>query len=124
MKAFAFGTCILVGCLATSLLAGDTRSPIAGSVPSSAKQAAANLDSRDTRSPIGSVPWSAEAAAAYLDGRLAWWMSWPTAVRDHQTFCVSCHTVAPYAMARPSLRADLAEQTPSRIESALLENVA
>jgi len=124
MKALAFGSCILAGCLATSLLAGDTRSPTAGSVPWNAKTAAAYLDSRDTRSPTtGSVPWSAKAAAAYLDSRLAWWMSWPTAARDHQTFCVSCHTVLPYAMARPSLRADLAEQTPSQVESALLENV-
>ena len=50
-------------------------------------------------------------------------MSWPTAARDHETFCVSCHTVAPYAMARPALRAALAEQAPSPIERKLLDNV-
>ena len=71
-----------------------------------------------------SAAWSEKAAAAYLDGRLAWWMSWPPASRDHETFCVSCHTVAPYAMARPALRVALAEQVPSLIERKLLDNVS
>src|SRR2546426_11999963 len=67
--------------------------------------------------------WSPKAAAAYLDGRLVWWMSWPTAARDHETFCVSCHTALPYAMARPALRSALAEKGPSAIEQRLLDNV-
>jgi len=50
-------------------------------------------------------------------------MSWPVAARDHQTFCVSCHTVLPYALARPMLRGDLGEQTASPAESRLIENV-
>src|ERR1043165_3662641 len=37
------------------------------------------------------VPWNARNAAAYLDGRMAWWLKWPTAARDHGTSCVSCH---------------------------------
>jgi squalene-hopene/tetraprenyl-beta-curcumene cyclase len=45
------------------------------------------------------------------------------AARDHDTFCVSCHTVMPYAMARPALRAALAEQTASPTEHKLLDNV-
>src|ERR1700683_2679565 len=53
---------------------------------------------------------SPAAAAAYLDGRMNWWMAWPSAQRDHETFCVSCHTAAPYAMARPTLRTALGEQ--------------
>ncbi len=65
-----------------------------------------------------------ESRRRYLDGRLTWWMNWPTAARDHQTFCVSCHTALPYAMARPALRAALAEQAPSPIERKLLDNVA
>jgi squalene-hopene/tetraprenyl-beta-curcumene cyclase len=67
--------------------------------------------------------WSGKAAAAYLDGRLTWWMGWPTAARDHDTFCVSCHTVLPYAMGRPALRTVLAEEAPSPVERRLLDNV-
>jgi hypothetical protein len=38
--------------------------------------------------------WNAKAAAAYLDQRMAWWVDWSNAQRDHQTFCISCHTSA------------------------------
>jgi squalene-hopene/tetraprenyl-beta-curcumene cyclase len=71
----------------------------------------------------GAPPWSPRAAAAYLDSRLAWWVDWPHACRDDHTFCVSCHTVVPYAMARSSLREDLEERAPSWIENTVLENV-
>lgn len=67
--------------------------------------------------------WSPQAAAAYLDGRAEWWASWKSAARDHDTFCVSCHTVAPYAVGRPALRAALAEQAPSAPERKLIDNV-
>lgn len=67
--------------------------------------------------------WNSKAAAAYLDQRAAWWMAWPSAARDHETFCVSCHTALPYALSRPALRNVLAEQTPSPNENKLLENV-
>jgi squalene-hopene/tetraprenyl-beta-curcumene cyclase len=70
-----------------------------------------------------SPTWNSKAAAAYLDQRAAWWMAWPSAARDHETFCVSCHTALPYALSRPTLRNVLAEQTPSPNESKLLENV-
>ncbi len=69
-----------------------------------------------------SVSWSGKAAS-YLDARMDWWMGWPSAARDHGTFCVSCHTVAPYAISRPVLRAALGEQTPSATERRLIENV-
>jgi squalene-hopene/tetraprenyl-beta-curcumene cyclase len=68
--------------------------------------------------------WSAKAAASYLDARVAWWMSWPTAARDHETFCVSCHTVLPYSMGRPALRGMLHEQGPSPVERKVIENVS
>src|SRR5262245_2547360 len=64
-----------------------------------------------------------KAAASYLDERFTWWMGWPTAARDHGTFCVSCHTVLPYALARPVLRAALAEPSGSPLERKLLDNV-
>lgn len=62
-------------------------------------------------------------AAAYLDQRASWWMTWPRAARDHETFCISCHTAVPYAMSRPALRRSLAEQAPSPDEQRILENV-
>jgi squalene-hopene/tetraprenyl-beta-curcumene cyclase len=78
----------------------------------------------DTSAPVArSGPWSAKAAADYLDSRVSWWIDWSHAGRDHHTFCVSCHTVVPYAMVRPSLRGDLGEQAPSSIERTVLENV-
>ncbi len=67
--------------------------------------------------------WSATAARTYLDGRMAWWVTWPVSARDHQTFCISCHTVLPYALSRQALRGELGEKAPSPIESKLLENV-
>lgn len=67
--------------------------------------------------------WDMRAAAAYLDARQTWWSAWPTAARDHETACVSCHTALPYALARPSLRAALHEKEPSSAERKLLDDV-
>src|SRR4051812_40926701 len=67
--------------------------------------------------------WSPKAAAAYLDQRATWWTTWPNAQRDHGTFCVSCHTALPYALARPALRQPLGETAPSAAEAALVANV-
>jgi squalene-hopene/tetraprenyl-beta-curcumene cyclase len=67
--------------------------------------------------------WNPKAAAAYLDQRQAWWMDWPKAARDHDTFCISCHTAVPYALARPALRSALGEEAPSANERRLLDNV-
>src|SRR5829696_5601497 len=64
--------------------------------------------------------WNRKAAAAYLDQRASWWSTWPNAQRDHGTFCVSCHTALPYALARPSLRQSLGERGASAPEAALL----
>ena len=66
--------------------------------------------------------WNPKTVAAYLDGRIDWWMHWPGAARDHETFCVSCHTAVAYMLARPSLRA--AGSKPSLGESRCLQNVA
>ena len=70
------------------------------------------------------VAWSPKAAAAYLDQRQDGWQKWPGAARDHGTFCVSCHTAATYALARPALRRTLGEAAPSASERALTENVS
>ena len=68
--------------------------------------------------------WDRKAAAAYLDGRMSWWASWPSAARDHETFCVSCHTSLPYALARPAMRSALAEHGPSADESTFIANIS
>ena len=70
--------------------------------------------------PVG---WNPKAAAAYLDQRQDWWQKWPPAARDRGTFCVSCHTAATYALARPALRGALGEAGPGATERALQENV-
>ena len=67
--------------------------------------------------------WDQKAAAGYLDRRQEWWMAWPTAQRDHETFCVSCHTAVPYALSRATLHTGLAEQSPSASERRLFDNV-
>jgi squalene-hopene/tetraprenyl-beta-curcumene cyclase len=67
--------------------------------------------------------WDPKAAAAYLDQRETTWMEWPGAARDHDTFCVSCHTAVPYIMSRPALRSSLGETAPSVVERKLLDNV-
>jgi squalene-hopene/tetraprenyl-beta-curcumene cyclase len=67
--------------------------------------------------------WNPKAAAAYLEQRESWWAAWPAATRDDGTFCVSCHTSVPYALARPALRAALGEKAPSENERRLIESV-
>jgi squalene-hopene/tetraprenyl-beta-curcumene cyclase len=67
--------------------------------------------------------WNSRAAAAYLDRRELWWTGWQGAVRDHETFCVSCHTAVPFALSRAALRTALGDETPSINERRLLENV-
>src|SRR5690348_9248798 len=107
------------------ILAGRTmkfiQRVLAGGVVLSAMGGLLTLSARATRSDPNS--WDPKTAAAYMDGRAAWWMDWPTAARDHGTFCISCHTAAPYAIARPALRPLLHEQGPSAVETRLVDNV-
>jgi hypothetical protein len=67
--------------------------------------------------------WNKQAAAKFLDDRETWWQGWPRAQKDHGTVCISCHTVVPYAMARPELRRDLTEPTMPAAEQAMLASV-
>ena len=78
-----------------------------------------------SKSVTGSSPdqFDAKAAAAYLDARAEWWSAWPNAQRDRGTFCISCHTTLPYALARPELRAPLGERQPSSAESKILDTL-
>jgi squalene-hopene/tetraprenyl-beta-curcumene cyclase len=68
--------------------------------------------------------WDPRAAAAYLDYRAGWWMQWTGSARDHGTFCISCHTALPYALARPALRPALDEQSCTENERKLIDNVS
>ena len=67
--------------------------------------------------------FDAKAAAGYLDARAEAWSTWPNAQRDRGTFCISCHTTLPYALARPELRELLGERYPSITESRILSNL-
>lgn len=78
--------------------------------------------SRSSAAPAGGS-WDPQAAAAYLDRRIDWWMGWDRSARDQGTFCFSCHTAVPYALARPRLRTALAEASASPEESRLIDDV-
>ena len=82
--------------------------------------AAPALDQAPGKTAAG---WDKPAAARYLDSREVWWQAWDHANRDHGTKCVSCHTQAPYALARPSLRGALGETDLSTSEKTMLADV-
>jgi len=88
-----------------------------------ASLSASLLQAGSPSDPQVSTSWNPKTAAAYLDRRETWWMAWPPAARDRGTFCVSCHTAVPYALARPTLRAALGETAPSENERRILESV-
>ena len=70
-----------------------------------------------------SPSWNPQTAADYLDSREVWWQAWPRAQKDHGTLCISCHTVVPYALARPALEKELHESTPPAPERSMLASV-
>jgi squalene-hopene/tetraprenyl-beta-curcumene cyclase len=113
-------TFCLASCFAAAIVAMSWQTDSRAANSAKARNAAADSSQPDARP---SNTWDQKAAAAYLDQRAGWWMAWPRAARDHETFCVSCHTAVPYAMSRPLLRGPLAEQGPSANEHKLLENV-
>jgi hypothetical protein len=78
----------------------------------------------DKPTPTPSAPaWNRAAAESYLDSREVWWQDWDRTHKDHGTFCISCHTQAPYGLARPALRQDLHEPAPSGAERAMLDSI-
>lgn len=82
------------------------------------------LSAHPAAEPNDTPAWNAKAAASYLDHEIEWWSTWPNAQRDRGTFCVSCHTIAPYALARPALAAALKETAPTPPAVTLFDNVA
>ena len=109
----------LVACLAVGIFVAGWRTG-AATAASGSEGVAAHRDKPETKIANS---WDPKAAAAYLDRRQSWWMEWPRARRDHETFCVSCHTAVPYALSRSALRTALAEQAPSPNERLLLDSV-
>jgi hypothetical protein len=72
------------------------------------------------------VEWNKEKAAAYLDGRAKVWYEFSSANRGEgmtQTTCVSCHTLFPYAAARPVLRNLTATKEPTEYEKKYIAHV-
>jgi squalene-hopene/tetraprenyl-beta-curcumene cyclase len=67
--------------------------------------------------------WDRAAAERYLDGREVWWQGWDHAKKDHGTYCISCHTQEPYALAQPILRHDLKEPAETSAEQAMLASI-
>ena len=120
MKAMVRRSSSLAALLVAGIIAVSWHTETRAADPRVPKARAAAADQPETKIANS---WDRKAAAAYLDQRQSWWMEWPTAARDHETFCVSCHTAVPYALSRPALRRALAEQSPSASERRLLDNV-
>jgi len=70
-----------------------------------------------------SPKWNPQAAARYLDQREIWWQSWDEAKEDRGTICISCHTVVPYALARPLLRRGDGSEAMTPQENVMLASV-
>jgi squalene-hopene/tetraprenyl-beta-curcumene cyclase len=115
----------LVACLVVGIFVAGWRTGATAAGANSSEEVAARYDKPETKIAKTKIVnfWDPKAAAAYLDRRQSWWMEWPRAQRDHETFCVSCHTAVPYALSRPALRTALAEPVPSPNERRLLDNV-
>lgn len=88
-----------------------------------AQAAAGYAPGADQPANTSKAGWDATAAARYLDSREAWWQNWDRAKRDHGTRCVSCHTQATYAMARPALRVGIGGNGQTAEETAMLADV-
>jgi squalene-hopene/tetraprenyl-beta-curcumene cyclase len=67
--------------------------------------------------------WNPTAAAGYLDKRATWWESWQNSKRDHDTVCVSCHTILPYVLSRTKLSAALAQKDMPQAQREALQHV-
>ncbi len=70
------------------------------------------------------VQWDKARASAYLDGRGENWFKFSSANRGEgasTSHCVSCHSLLPYALARPVLRRLSNQKSPTEWETKTLE---
>ena len=68
--------------------------------------------------------WDKNSAAQYLDSRGEAWFNFGSAHRGQKestTTCVSCHSLLPYALARPALRRISDDSPPTKLETKILE---
>lgn len=70
--------------------------------------------------------WNRDAAAAYLDHRMDEWFDKGDQLRtgEGRTTCVSCHTVIPYAIARPAMRRAMGVNRPTPQEARLADETS
>jgi hypothetical protein len=104
--------CVLAPCFAAGLVvilfAGRPSQPVLAA---------------DKSGDAATAGWDRHAAERYLDSREVWWQTWDRTQKDHGTYCISCHTQAPYGLARPSLRQQLGESAPTGAELAMLDSI-
>ena len=70
--------------------------------------------------------WDQAGATHYLDSRQQEWFKFGSANRgegETKTTCVSCHSLLPYALARPALRRISGEDLPTKLEASILAQV-
>lgn len=122
LREIAISTALIAGVCSAVLYA---RSGNAAPIEVSAAIIETHATSNAVPTGGSAVPaaWDAKAAAGYLDQRVEWWSGWDRAKRDQGTFCVSCHTVLPYTLARPALRKMIGEKDPGEDERLILANV-
>jgi squalene-hopene/tetraprenyl-beta-curcumene cyclase len=68
--------------------------------------------------------WNQAAAAGYLDERAKTWFDFDGAGRgqgETKSACVSCHTLVPFAVARPALRKAMGVKRPTEFEAKVIE---
>ena len=82
------------------------------------------------RSVLGAEPaaakWNPKLAAEYLDGRGESWFKFSSANRGEGatlSHCVSCHSLLPYALARPGLRRVSNDKSPTQWEAKTIEQL-
>jgi hypothetical protein len=67
--------------------------------------------------------WDPAKASRRLDERAATWQAHERTRRSHETNCISCHSGAPYLVARPSLRKLTGESGLAPAEKELLDDI-
>jgi hypothetical protein len=68
--------------------------------------------------------WDPAKASRKLDERASMWQGHERTQRSHETHCISCHSGAPYLIARPSLRKLTGERGLAPAEKELLDDIA